>query len=170
MHIHRFERFWIYLSLFLIVGFIATVVFGFTVLDLKVIGDRGGTIDPTNLAETPFGEPGVRQVGENEYEVYIVARQFLFLPGTGRPLTIPEDSEITFHITSPDVIHGVQVVGTNLNVMAIPGQVATFSTSFPDPGKYGLICHEYCGPAHHTMEGLINVVPQSEFNESMLVQ
>lgn len=170
MHIHRFERFWVYLSLFLIVGFIATVVFGFAVLDLKVVGDRGGTIDPTNLAETPFGEPGVRQVGEDEYEVYMVARQFLFAPGSGEPLTLPQDSKITFHITSPDVIHGIQFVGTNVNIMAIPGQVATFDTSFPELGEYGIVCHEYCGPAHHTMEGLIEVVPQSEFNEDMLVQ
>ncbi len=170
MHIHRFERFWIYLSLFLIVSFIGTVVFGFTVLDLKVVGDSGGTIDPTNLQETEFATPGVRQVGEDEYEVYMVARQFLFLPGTGKPLTLPQDSEITFHITSPDVIHGIQVAGTNLNVMAIPGQVAKFKTRFDETGSYGLICHEYCGPAHHTMEGLIEVVPKSEFNESMLVQ
>lgn len=170
MHIHRFERFWIYLSLFLIVGFIGTVVFGFTVLDLKVVGDRGGTVDPTNLAETPFGQPGVRQVDENEYEVYLVARQFFFQPGTGRPLTLPQGSTITFHITSPDVIHGLQVIGTNLNVMAIPGQVATFETAFPETGTYGMICHEYCGPAHHTMEGLIEIVPRSEFNEDMLVQ
>lgn len=170
MHIHRFERFWVYLSLFLIVGFVGTVVFGFTVLDLKVVGDRGGTVDPTNLAETPFGQPGVRQVDENAYEVYMVARQFLFQPGTGQPLTLPAGSEVTFHITSPDVIHGIQVIGTNLNVMVIPGQVATFETSFPEPGTFGIVCHEYCGPAHHTMEGLIEIVPPSEFNEDMLVQ
>lgn len=170
MHIHRFERFWVYLSLFLIFAFIGTVVYGFTALDLKVVGDKGGTIDPTNLHETEFGTPGVRKVGEDEYAVYIVARQFLFLPGTGKPLTLPEDSDITFYITSPDVIHGVQVINTNINVMAIPGQVAQFSTRFPEPGSYGLLCHEYCGPAHHTMEGLIEVVPKSEFNESMLVQ
>lgn len=170
MHVHRFERFWIYLSLFLIVGFIGTAVFGFTVLDLKVVGDAGGTIDPTHLAETPFANPGVRQVGENKYEVYMVARQFLFMPGTGRPLTVPEDSEITFYVTSPDVIHGLEVVGTNINVMAIPGQVAKFTTTFPEPETYGMICHEYCGPAHHTMEGLVQVVPKSEFDESMLVQ
>lgn len=170
MHIHRFERFWVYLSLFLIVGFVGTVVFGFTVLDLKVVGDRGGTVDPTNLAETPFGQPGVRQVDENAYEVYMVARQFFFQPGSGQPLTLPAGSEVTFHITSPDVIHGIQVIGTNLNVMVIPGQVATFDTSFPDPGTFGIVCHEYCGPAHHTMEGLIEIVPPSEFNEDMLVQ
>jgi cytochrome c oxidase subunit 2 len=146
------------------------VVYGFTMLDLKVPGiQESGTIDPTALAETEFAQPGVRQVGENEYEVYMVARQFLFLPGTGRPLTLPAGSEVTFHITSPDVIHGVHIPSTNINSMVIPGQVATFKTIFPEPRTYGMICHEYCGPAHHRMAGLIEIVPKSEFDESTLI-
>ena len=170
MHIHRFEKIWIGLSLFLIACFIGIVIFGFTVMELRVPGIQdSGTIDPTNLAETEFAQPGVRKVSEDHYEVYMVARQFLFLPGTGRPLTLPAGSKITFHVTSPDVLHGLEVVGTNLNATVIPGQVATFSTVFPEPKTYGLICHEYCGAAHHTMEGLIEIVPKSEFDESTLI-
>lgn len=171
MHVHRFEKIWIGLSLLLIASFIGIVIFGFTVMDLKVPGlEKSDTIEPTVLHETPFGTPGVRKVDDDHYEVYMVARQFLFLPGTGAPLTLPADTKVTFHVTSPDVIHGVEVVGTNLNTMAIPGQVATFATVFPEPEEYGLICHEYCGAAHHTMEGLIKVVPKSEFDESTLVK
>lgn len=173
MHIHRFEKLWIGLSLFLIVCFIGIVMFGFTVLDLKVPGGdpSGKTVDPMNLAETPFNTPGVRKVDDEgaEYEVYMVARQFLFLPSSGQALQLPADTRVRFHLTSPDVLHGLEVVGTNINSMAIPGQVATFTTIFPDPGTYGLICHEYCGAAHHTMQGQIEVVPKSEFDESTLV-
>jgi cytochrome c oxidase subunit 2 len=76
---------------------------------------------------------------------------------------------VTWKVTSPDVIHGFEVVGTNINAMVIPGQVATFTTIFPKTGTYGVICHEYCGAAHHTMQGQIEVVPPSEFDESNLV-
>ena len=38
MHIHRFEKIWIGLSLFLIAAFIGIVIYGFTMLDLKVPG------------------------------------------------------------------------------------------------------------------------------------
>jgi len=172
MHIHRFEKIWIGLSLFLIAAFIGIVMYGFTVLNLKVPGsDRGaGTVDPMNLAETPFGTPGVRKVDGGEYEVYMLARQFLFQPGTGRPLTLPADTPVTFTVTSPDVMHGFQVADTNINSMVIPGQVARFTTIFPEPGEYGLLCNEYCGSAHHTMGGLIEVVPPSEFDESNLIE
>ncbi|MDX1618878.1 MAG: hypothetical protein R3224_08840 [Balneolaceae bacterium] len=172
MHIHKFERFWIYLSFFVIAFFIATVVYGFVALDLKVIGAEE-TIDPQNFEGTPFDNPGVREVivdGVTEYEVYVQTIQFAFLPGTSEPITIPANSKVTFHITSPDVLHGFEVVGTNLNTMTIPGQIARFTTIFPEPGSYGLVCNEYCGPAHHVMEGMLNVVPKSEFDETYLVQ
>ena len=172
MHIHRFEKLWIGLSLFLIACFIGIVMFGFTVLDLKVPGasQTGEQVDPqTVMVEGPFSNPGVRKVADDHYEVYMLAQKFLFRPSSGQPLVLPADTRVTFHITSPDVIHGFEVVGTNINSMVIPGQIATFGTIFPKTGTYGVVCHEYCGAAHHTMQGEIKVVPKSEFDESNLV-
>lgn len=171
MHVHRFEKLWIGLSLFLIAAFIGIVLFGFVALDLKVPGvEEGQQTDPTTvLSEAPFDQPGVRQAGEDHYEVYMIAQQFLFRPGSTQPLTLPANARITFHMTSPDVLHGFEVPGTNLNSMVIPGQVATFTTIFPGPGSYGIICHEYCGAAHHNMKGEIRIVPHSEFDESNLM-
>lgn len=171
MHVHRFEKLWIGLSLFLIVAFIGIVLFGFTVMDLKVPGiETGETVDPsTVLTQEPFSQPGVRKSSDGHYEVYVLAQQFLFRPGTGQPLTLPADTRITFHMTSPDVIHGFEVPGTNLNSMVIPGQISTFTTIFPEPGTYGIICHEYCGAAHHNMQGEIEIVPKSEYDESNLI-
>lgn len=172
MHIHKFERFWIKVSFVLIAFFIATVIYGFVAMDLKVIGDYK-TIDPQHLGETQFGNPGVRKVEKNgttQYEVYVQTMQFAFLPGTAQPITVPAHSKVTFYITSADVLHGFEVVGTNLNTMSIPGQVAKLTTVFPKPTTYGIVCNEYCGPAHHVMEGKIKVVPKSEFDKSNLVQ
>lgn len=172
MHIHRFEKLWIGLSLFLIAAFIAIVMYGFTVLGLTVPGgdEEGGTVDVMNLAETPFNTPGVRKTDDGEYEVYMLAQQYFFRPGSGEPLTLPADARVTFKVTSPDVLHGFQVAGTNINSMVIPGQVAQFTTVFSETGEYGILCNEYCGGAHHTMEGLIEVVPPSEFDESNLIE
>ena len=172
MHIHRFERFWIGVSLLSIAIFIVTVVVGFTVYDLKVIGAEK-TVDPQNLQETEFANPGVRKADEDsevDYVVYVISRQFTFDPGTANPITLPTDSKIRFHITSPDVLHGFDIVGTNLNTMVIPGQVASFTTRFDTPKTYGIVCNEYCGAAHHVMEGRVKVIPKSEFKEKNLIQ
>lgn len=167
MEIHAYEKFWLAASLLLIVGFIATVSFGAVGAGIEMIDDRGGTIDPQALNDHPkFGDPGVYQTGPNQYDVYVVARQFLFQPGTTQPIRVPAHSTVTFHVTSADVIHGFEVVGTNANTMAIPGRITTFTVEVGEPQEYGLLCNEYCGSAHHAMEGTLQVVPEDEFNVS----
>jgi cytochrome c oxidase subunit 2 len=169
MEIHRFEKLWVALSLLLIVGFIGTVTFGAVGAGVKMVDESGGTVDPNGLNDHPrFGEPGTYQTGQNEYAVYVISRQFLFEPGTNEPIRVPADSRVTFHITSSDVIHGFEVAGTNINTMAIPGQVARVTVEFEEARNYGIVCHEYCGAAHHTMEGQLQVVPQSEFSAADL--
>ena len=63
--------------------------------------------------------------------------------------------------TSRDVVHGLIVPGANVNTMLLPGQVARVTARFDRPGEYPMICHEYCGIAHHTMSGKIIVEPRS---------
>jgi cytochrome c oxidase subunit 2 len=173
MEIHRFEKTWLAVSVLLIVGLVSTVVYGAAVEGVRMVNDGGGQVDQEAIQsgafnETSFESPGVRRVGQNEYAVYVVARQFLFDPGTNEEIRVPAGANVTLYVTSADVVHGFEVVGTNLNTMVIPGQVAKLRTRFDRPQKYGIVCNEYCGPAHHTMAGTIRAVPPSQFNESRL--
>jgi cytochrome c oxidase subunit 2 len=70
---------------------------------------------------------------------------------------VPAGAEVTFIATTPDVIHGLHVAGTRINLMLIPGQVARFTYRFREPGEYLLVCHESCGLAHHAMDGRVVV-------------
>lgn len=165
MEIHAYEKLWLGAALLLIVGFIGTVTFGAVGAGVDMIDDDGGTVDSEALDQHPkFGDPGVYQSGPNEYDVYVVAQQFAFRPGTSDPIEVPVDSTVTFHVTSADVIHGFEVVGTNANTMAIPGQVSTFTVETDEVRDHGIVCNEYCGGAHHAMEGELKVVPDEEFN------
>lgn len=165
MRIHRFEKLWLLASLVLIIALIATITYGAVGVGVTMVNDQGGTLDPDRIDQHPeFSDPGVSQVGENRYDVYVVARQFLFQPGTAEPIRVPAGSTVTFLITSADVIHGFEIVGTNVNVMAVPGQITEITVEFDEPRQYGIVCHEYCGSGHHTMEGSIEVVPQAQFN------
>jgi len=167
MDIHRYEKIWLGLSVLLIVGFISTIAYGAVGAGVEMISDSGGSIDPDNVNEhEQFEELGVEQVGEHEYEVSVVAQQFFFNANRSDPLgpiRVPADSTVTFYVTSPDVTHGFQLVGTNVNTMVIPGQISEITVEFDEPGQYGLICHEYCGPGHETMAGEVIVVPESEW-------
>ena len=165
MEIHRYEAVWIGVSLLLIVGWIATVTYGAVGVGITMIDDSGGTVadpqDPT--ASSNFDEPGVYRTGPDDYAVYVIARQFLFEPGTSEAIRVPAGSTVTLYVTSADVIHGFEVAGTNVNAMVIPAQVTKLTVEFEEPGTYGIQCNEYCGAAHHTMEGRLVVVPADEF-------
>jgi cytochrome c oxidase subunit 2 len=169
MHVHRFEKLWFGASLVLIVAFIGTIVYGAVGPGVAMVDDSGGTIEPSVVADgnydqvDNFREPGVYDTDDG-VEVYVVARQYLFQPGSTEPITVPAGEPVTFHVTSPDVTHGFNLAGTNVNSMVIPGQVAEFTVTFEEPGEHGIVCHEYCGSGHHTMAGQVVVVEQSEFD------
>lgn len=154
MTIERYEK--IFLSLgggLLIVCIIALFIGSFG--EGMQLPGRVGTIDPQQIDSTPpFDQPGVRQLGPDSYEVVVVGEAWKFTP---QELRVPANAEITFVSTSRDVLHGFSVEGTKVNMMLIPGQIARKTYRFKDPGEYLLICHEYCGGAHHTMYGRIIV-------------
>ena len=161
MHIHAYEKLWLACSVLLILFLIGTVTYGAVGPGIAMVADSEQPIDAQNLDESErFADPGVEQVGENEYAAYVVAYQFGFTPD---PIVVPANSTVTFYVTSRDVIHGFEVVGTNANTMVIPGEVSTLTVETEEPQEYGLICNEYCGAAHHAMEGKVHVVSQSEF-------
>ncbi|EMA24292.1 cytochrome c oxidase subunit II [Haloarcula argentinensis] len=169
MQVHRFEKVWLGAAILLIVGFIATIAYGSVGVGVGMVDDSGGQISAEEVqngnTDTPFDDPGVVKTGDDKYTVYVVARQFQFVPGSGdNPIQVPAGANVTFRVTSADVVHGFSVVETNINTMVIPGQVSEVSARFNEPGTYGLICHEYCGAAHHTMGGSVEVVPPEEYD------
>ncbi|MDM7274583.1 MAG: cytochrome c oxidase subunit II [Thermoprotei archaeon] len=95
-------------------------------------------------------EPGVREVGPGIYEVTIEARQFVFIP---REIVLKDPSRVTFRVYSQDVIHGLSIVGTSVNIMVLPGYVAEFVWEPPKAakGEFLVICTEYCGIGHQLM-------------------
>ncbi|WP_440766948.1 cytochrome c oxidase subunit II [Natronorubrum sp. DTA7] len=166
MNIHTYEKVWLVAAMVLIVGFIATITYGSVGLGITMVGDQQPTIEPSEISDDErFGEPRVEHVGENEYEAYVVAQTFAFYPD---PIEVPANSEVTFYVTARDVIHSFSVVGTNINTMVIPGEISEMTVEFDEPGEYGIVCNEYCGPGHHNMEGQLHVVPEDEFDMTEL--
>ena len=162
MNIHTYEKLWLIAAMGMIVLFIGTITYGSVGLGIAMISDDEETISPNELSDDErFGDPRVEHVGGNEYEAYVVAYTFVFRPD---PIEIPAGSEVTFYVTSGDVIHSFSLAGTNVNTMVIPGEISKMTVEFDEPGEYGVVCNEYCGPGHHDMEGLVVVHPAEEFN------
>lgn len=152
--IDRYERTWMTVSQVLLVTFMAAIVVtAFT--SGFAVPTTGHRVDPQTVTrQEPFAEPGLREVGPGEYEVYLVSRQFVFEPSE---ITVPVGARITFHVTSVDVQHGFKIQDTNINVQVVPGHVAMLTATFTEPGVYPFICHEYCGLGHAGMYGQLTV-------------
>jgi len=98
------------------------------------------------------------QVGPGRYEARMTSQIWAYAPNEIR---VPAGSTVTFIATSKDVIHGLFIPGANVNAMLLPGQITRVTAHFEKPGEYPLLCHEYCGIAHHTMWARVIVEPRS---------
>lgn len=161
MHIHQYEKIWLAASMVLIVFFIASVTYGTVGAGIAMIDEQEDPIDPSAVGEDErFEELGVEQIDENHYRVTVEAIHPTFIPST---IEVPANSTIEFRVTSSDVIHSFSLAGTNVNTMVIPGEVASMTIETGEPGSYLIVCNEYCGEFHHTMEGEFIVVDEDEF-------
>ena len=166
LHIEKWEGIWIRVAVGMTVIFVAAITIAALSFGISVPGATA-RINPATLTEegNPFATPGIRELAPGKYEVYMVAQTWNFLPDR---IEVPVGSEVTFYITARDVIHGIKFADTNVNMMALPGQVSTLKATFDKPGTYNYICHEYCGYVagapigHHTMYGQLVVLPADE--------
>jgi cytochrome c oxidase subunit 2 len=152
--IDPYEKFWIGVAVLCILGFIVILLWS-SFLGILMPPSHMEIIDPTTvLSGNPHWKPGVTTLPDGSIQVVVTARTWSFLPSD---ITVPANKKIIFRVTSADVVHGFDIVGTDVNLEVVPGYVSQESVVFKTPGKYLLLCDEYCGIEHHTMAGTITV-------------
>lgn len=154
MKVHVFEKAFLWAGGIMLILFLGALFGSSIAMGISLPGSFS-RIEPSEVRTIePFDEPGVRQIGDGRYEVVIVSQVWSFTPAEIR---VPAGSEVTFLATSVDVIHGIHVEGTRVNMMLIPGQIARNTYRFDEPGEHLMVCHEYCGAGHHLMYGRVIV-------------
>jgi cytochrome c oxidase subunit II len=68
------------------------------------------------------------------------------------PLGVP----VTLNLTSADVIHSFWVPAMRLKNDMVPGLVTTIRFTPRLAGRYPLICTQFCGPLHYTMNAQVD--------------
>ena len=161
MNMHKYEKWWIVfgsgtLLVFLIVVGISAFYMGSKPPSCAV------TLNPETVRESPtFKETGLKEIGDNEYSLSIVASAFDYDVGEDdKVVEIPKGATVHISATTTDVIHGFEIAGTNANMMLEPGYVSTYTNTFKNAGTYTLVCNEYCGVGHHLMAATIEVVEE----------
>jgi len=155
-----FERGWMVFALAMLLLFTGLILHAILTHGAQIAAVERRAPPAEILASARFAQPGLFQVGPNQFELSVIAQAFSFVPNE---VVVPAGAEITFFLTSRDVLHSYQVQFTTINVNLIPGEVATLRYTFQEPGEHLVICGQYCGLGHHTMLGRIVVVSPEEF-------
>ncbi len=165
MHIDRYERQYLIAVAAVLGLFFAALVSSALVFGVR-LPQPEGYINPLTLNRTVFANPGMRNMGNGVYDVYIVARMWAFDAGSDEKdergqdvLRVPVGSTVNFYLTSADVTHGFIVERHNANIEVLPGHVGRSSTRFNEVGTFHIQCHEYCGRGHQNMYIKIIVEP-----------
>jgi cytochrome c oxidase subunit 2 len=110
----------------------------------------------STIAFVPYGE----SASSDAQIVHVIGRQF------GWQLSRPQvraGVPVQFRAESADVNHGFGVYDRDDRLMAqtqvLPGREQRLEVTFDEPGRYRILCLEFCGVGHHLMVAQLEVVP-----------
>ena len=116
---------------------------------------------PTCLTDIrPFQKGELIAHSPTHYELHYVARMWRFEPEN---VVVPVGSTVDIYVSTPDVTHGLILLGTDLNLMVVPGVVNYARVRFDKIGVHRVICHEFCGTGHDRMATNLRVVDMATF-------
>ena len=165
-HIDKLEKRWIYM-----VAGIVALAWGVQIYyaaqgwhppsNVEVI-DSAQLHLTTGVGGDEFSEKniGVKRDENGQLLVTMVAARYGFYP---QEITLPKGEPFKIRIVSFDVLHGIYVPFTNLNLMLVPGYVSEETTTLNKLGTFPMLCQDFCGMGHSYMFGNVNVVPLDEF-------
>jgi len=105
-------------------------------------------------------------------EVYVTGYQWEWqasYPGTNitteDEIVIPANESVTIWLTSEDVIHSLFVPDLGVKQDALPGRYTRARTMAYEPGRYNVVCAEFCGAGHSWMDGEIVVLEPDAYEQ-----
>ncbi|MEI6559164.1 MAG: quinol oxidase [Rhodospirillaceae bacterium] len=97
-------------------------------------------------------EDGVPVVRPPPGDVYVSAGRWRFRP----VLELEAGRSYRLHIATEDILHGVVIGGKE--ALLAPGQAAILPVTTGEPGRFTMVCSEYCGLEHNKMRHWVTVI------------
>ena len=104
-------------------------------------------------------------------DVYVMGKQWMWKfaypegPSAVGVLHVPANRPVRLLITSRDVIHSVFIPAFRVKMDAQPGRYTETWFTATVPGRYQILCTEYCGAQHSKMWGEVVVMAPEAFDE-----
>ena len=129
---HKLEMWWTIIpTIFVVIlGFVSVKLF----FEIEPVNAQGNTLV-------------VEALGHQWYYTF----RYPGIHGEVREMHLPVGQPVTLHVSAYDVIHSFWVPDMRLKADMVPGLVNTLVFTPTRPGKYNLICTEFCGTFHGAM-------------------
>ena len=113
----------------------------------------------------------------NTMDVYVMGKKWMwkFAYAGGGPnaigtLHVPANRPVRLLMTSRDVLHAFYVPDFRIKQDVLPGRYTETWFEATKPGRYQIMCAEYCGTWHSQMWGEVVVMPAADFDVWMAEQ
>ena len=110
-----------------------------------------------------------QQAPSSAMEIYVVGKQWMWKvqhPQGRREINelhVPRGRPVKLWMTSEDVIHSLYIPAFRIKMDVLPGRYTTQWFEATRPGRYHLLCAEYCGTNHAGMGGFVEVMEPAEY-------
>jgi heme/copper-type cytochrome/quinol oxidase subunit 2 len=101
-----------------------------------------------------YGGPGGRVYVPPGTDAYMLGLRYTWFP----ELVLQSGKRYRIWLSSADALHGFALVGQNLNLEVAPGHVMGAWLTVGKPGRYLIVCNEFCGLGHAHMTGHLDVI------------
>ncbi len=107
----------------------------------------------------------------NSMDVYVMGKQWMWKfsypegPNGVNTLHVPAHRPVRLLMTSRDVIHSFFVPEFRVKQDVLPGRYTEIWFEATKPGRYQVLCTEYCGLDHSMMRAEVVVHPPGEFDQ-----
>ena len=109
-------------------------------------------------------------------DVYVMAKKWMWkfsYPDGANSISVlrvPAQRPVRLLMTSRDVIHSFYVPDFRIKQDVLPGRYTETWFEAVAPGRYQILCAEYCGVGHSTMWGEIIAMPPDEYDAWMAAE
>jgi cytochrome c oxidase subunit II len=109
-------------------------------------------------------------------DVYVQAKKWMWKfaypggPNAVNVLRVPSNRPVRLLMTSRDVIHSFYVPEFRVKQDVLPGRYTEMWFEAVQPGRYQILCAEYCGAGHSVMRGEVIVLKPEEYEDWLSAQ
>jgi cytochrome c oxidase subunit II len=109
-------------------------------------------------------------------DIYVMGKQWMWKfsypggPNAISTLHVPVGRPVRLLLTSRDVIHSFWVPAFRIKQDVLPGRYTATWFEATKPGRYRIMCAEYCGTWHSQMWGEVVALPGAEYDAWLVAQ